>query len=294
MGMHIGHIALQVEDIDRSVEHASDTLGLNLRTGGGADGAALLSANEKHHELQLIPSSRAGMDHIGLEVETEAEIEAIKDRAVAAGGTVLSEEPEEPALRAALRIEGPADLVFEVYCGMEREPLSLDSVLRPAAQKLGHVTLFSDQKTEIEGFMTDAFGFRVSDRLGDHAVWMRCDPDHHSFAIGRVESGGTRLHHYAWELESWSSVLTYADRLAREGQQLLWGPGRHGPGFNIYTYLLDPAGAIVEAYADLLQIDNDEVYEAIDWSDEPRALNLWGPEAPAGFNDHGVPILGPS
>ena len=32
------------------------------------------------------------------------------------------------------------------------------------------------------------------------------------------------------------------------------GPGRHGPGRNLYTYLPDPTNIIVEAYADLLEV----------------------------------------
>ena len=175
---------------------------------------------------------------------------------------------------------------------MRREPLRIDTVLRPFARKLGHVNLLSDEKPELEHFILDALGFRVSDRLGDMVTWMRCDPDHHGIALART-SEGTRLHHYAWELESWSAMGRYADHIACSGQQFIWGPGRHGPGFNNFTYLVDPDGTIVETYCDLLRIYDEAAYEPIDWSKEPRALNLWGPLLPADWGEHGVPAITP-
>ncbi|HVO53852.1 MAG TPA: VOC family protein [Solirubrobacterales bacterium] len=289
--MHIGHVALQVTDLDESVRHAQETLGLRLTARGEAD--AFLTANEKRHELQLIAGTRNGLDHIGLEVEDASELEAVRDRSIAAGAEILSEKPLEPGFDAAIRVRGPASLVFEIYTGMERQPLALANVLLPIAQKLGHVTLFAEDKPELELFVLEALGFRVSDRWGDFATWMRCDPDHHGLAVGKT-TGANRLHHYAFELESWATVGAYADRVARSGQEFLWGPGRHGPGFNIFTYLADPAGAIVEAYTDLLRIDNDAAYQEIDWSQEERAMNLWGPAMPDDWDDLGIPILDPA
>jgi catechol-2,3-dioxygenase len=122
---------------------------------------------------------------------------------------------------------------------------------------------------------------------------MRCDPDHHGVAVG-ARSDGSHLHHYAFELEGWAAMAHYADHIARMGQQFLWGPGRHGPGFNQFTYLPDPDGAILEVYSDLLRIDNDAAYEPIDWSTEPRSMNLWGPQMPDGWNELGVPVLAPA
>jgi catechol-2,3-dioxygenase len=184
-------------------------------------------------------------------------------------------------------------VVFEIYVDMERQPLTIDTVLPPFARRLGHVNLLSEEKAELEQFILEVLGFRVSDRLGDVATWMRCDTDHHGIALAKA-SGRTRLHHHAWELESWSTLGHYADHVARSGQQFIWGPGRHGPGFNYFTYLLDPDGVVVEAYADLQRIYDDAAYKQIDWSTEPRALNLWGPMLPSDWGELGVPAIAPS
>lgn len=290
MGMHFGHVALQVQDLERSVSHAAKTLGLreSLRDGP----SVFLTANDKHHELQLAGTGIAGLDHIGLEVEERRELDELRDRVIASGARILSERPEEPGLAEALRCEGPEGVVFEIYLGMHRRPLSIGTVLRPFARKLGHVNLVSDEKPELERFILDVLGFRVSDRLGDVASWLRCDTDHHGIALARAGEG-TRLHHYAWELAGWSAMGHYADHVACSGKKFIWGPGRHGPGFNHFTYLVDPDGAIVEAYCDLLRIDDEAAYQPIDWSNEPRALNLWGPSLPADWGEHGVPALRP-
>lgn len=55
----------------------------------------------------------------------------------------------------------------------------------------------------------------------------------------------------------------------------------------------DVDGAIIEVYADLLQIHDERAYEPIDWSSEPRALNLWGPMPSEELLAAGVPILTP-
>ena len=89
--------------------------------------------------------------------------------------------------------------------------------------------------------------------------------------------------------ERWGS---YCDGLIGHGLTLKWGPVRHGPGFNLATYVPDPAGGLVEVYADLLQIVDDAGYFPYDWTSEPNALNLWGPPAPDDFLTYGLPTVG--
>ena len=92
----------------------------------------------------------------------------------------------------------------------------------------------------------------------------------------------------------WGAIERYADQLARLGKRLVWGPGRHGPGRNLYTYTADPDNAIVEAYADLLIISDESNYVPINWNASgDAALNLWGPPPPSDYRDYGTPVLPP-
>ena len=53
----------------------------------------------------------------------------------------------------------------------------------------------------------------------------------------------------------------------------MWGPGRHGPGNNIFIFITDPDENWIEISAELEVIyDRDTV----DWPQHPRTLNKWG------------------
>jgi catechol-2,3-dioxygenase len=286
MTMHIGHVALRVTDLERSVAHVRSVLGLRERA--RSDGQVLLSSNEKHHELQLIAADAPGVDHIGLEVEGAEELTDVRERALAAGAQVLDDVPEKAGIGDAVRFAGPAGMVYEVYDGMEREPLSIQTSLRPGIRKLGHLSFACENPAEVVAFWRDGLGLRISDQLGP-LTWMRCDSDHHGLAVAPRPQGNV-LHHYAWQIQDWGALGQYCDDIARDGLTLSWGPVRHGPGFNVAAYLPDPDGAIIEVYADLLQIDDDRAYQPVDWTGESRALNLWGPLPSEELLMAGVPL----
>lgn len=292
MRMHVGHIAMRVTDLAKSVDHARRTLGLRVTWESASE--VHLSANEKHHEIQFISAPVAGLDHVGLEVEDVDDLDVMRDRVIAAGARIITEHPVEEGISHSLRCVGPEGIVFELYSGMTRLPRTLETTIPALARKLGHATFFVEEKAQVERFLLDVLGFRVSDRDGSAVTWMRCDPDHHGIAVGQSPAGsGSRLHHYAFAVESLGEIGHYADHVARDGQHFLWGPGRHGPGFNIFTYLLDPEEAIVEVYSDLLRIDDESSYKAIDWSGYAHSMNLWGQDSPEGWSEIGIPLLSP-
>jgi catechol 2,3-dioxygenase len=289
MRMHIGHVALRVTDLERSVEHVESVLGLRVRT--RSDGKALLTSNEKHHELQLIAADSPGLDHVGLEVESAADLDDVRTRAIAAGAQLLDAPADAAGLGAAVRFSGPAGIVYEVYDGMERDPLSIHTYLRPGIRKFGHLTFLCEHPAEVVAFWRDGLGFRVSDEAGG-ITWMRCDADHHGLSVGPRPAGNV-LHHYAWQVQDVGALAQYCDDIARLGLTLDWGPVRHGPGFNLAAYVRDPDNAVIEVYADLLQIHDERAYERVDWTNEPRALNLWGPLPSEDLLMAGVPIIAP-
>ena len=163
----------------------------------------------------------------------------------------------------------------------------------PLARRLGHVSFAAPDCSDMRRFLTDVLDFRLTDTLGERVSWLRCDHEHHGIALVNAGTAST-LHHYAFQLENWGAIQRYCDGLALNGKSLVWGPGRHGPGRNLYSYLPDPDNAIVEAYADLLEIWDEGSYKPIDWSDRGEAaLNLWGPMPPPHWREYGVPILAP-
>src|SRR6185369_5739292 len=164
--------------------------------------------------------------------------------------------------------------------------------LAPGIRKLGHLTFFSPAAADLVAFWGEVLGLRVSD-TAENMTWMRCDADHHGLAVAATPDGPTLLHHHAWEVQDLSALGRYCDAIALQGLSLFWGPVRHGPGFNLATYLPDVGGGVIEVYADLLQIHDDSAYTPVDWSDEPRAMNLWGPPPGEDLLVAGLPVLAP-
>lgn len=142
--------------------------------------------------------------------------------------------------------------------------------------RLQHVVVASDRVAEMVGF-AEKLGFLVSDRVfdTDHdqtAVFLRSDTEHHSFAVFRARA--RRLDHYAFETKSWNDIRDWADYLATHKIPISWGPGRHGPGNNLFMMLTDPDGNALELSAEIEHMAEEQPTR--EWPHEQRTLNLWG------------------
>lgn len=91
--------------------------------------------------------------------------------------------------------------------------------------------------------------------MGDFFSFLRCGTDHHT--INLVGTGKNAHFHTAFELRDWSHMQTAADVLSLKGYKLLWGPGRHGIGHNLFTYHRGPNGLIAELFAEIDQMTSE-------------------------------------
>ncbi len=291
MKFHIGHVAIRTADLPGSAAHFEQTLGLTETASD--DRQILLTSNEKHHEMQVIAATSAGFDHVGLELENDDELDQATAKAIAAGATHLDGADSE-GLGRAVRLLGPGGIVYELYVGMKRTTREAAGyIAEPRVRRFGHLTFTCEDHEAVLAFWLDGLGFRVSDEA-DGLTWTRCDSNHHSLAVGpRPPGTGNFLHHHAWEVRDFAQLGRNCDLLAADGIRLQWGPVRHGPGFNFASYLGDLNGGVIEMYSDLLRIYDDENYTPVDWSDEPAALNLWGPPPAPEFFQAGLPVLAP-
>jgi hypothetical protein len=89
--------------------------------------------------------------------------------------------------------------------------------------------------------------------------------------------------------------------LKHHGITPLWGPGRHGPGNNTFSYFADPAGLVCEYTSDVAQVEEDQWLCRV-WRRVPELSDLWGTAGPpskqvrthmAGIADPGV-LAGPA
>jgi catechol 2,3-dioxygenase-like lactoylglutathione lyase family enzyme len=142
--------------------------------------------------------------------------------------------------------------------------------------RLQHFVCASTRLDEMLGFYRDVLGMQESDRVLEGkalaAVFLRSDPEHHSFAAFRAPD--SRADHHCYETRSWNDIRDWADRMARLSIPLWWGPGRHGPGNNLFFMIEDPDGHKVEFSAELERLPEGAPYRT--WPHEQRTLNLWG------------------
>jgi catechol 2,3-dioxygenase-like lactoylglutathione lyase family enzyme len=272
----MAHVALQVPDLDASVSWATTVMG--LRESERVDGVSYLTHGEHHHSLQYVAGERAALDHIALEArDAEALGEALR-RLRAAHVEILSERPQERGLGSALRFRAPAGHVVEIFAGMDGGQPSYTGCGIPP-RKFGHPMLTCPDTGPTRSMFEQLFDFRLSDDVGDGTlVFLRCSVDHHGLGL---QKGAPGLNHYAWGVESLATLGALGDVLARNGGRFIWGPGRHGAGNNLFTYHFDPAGCVVEYYADLYQVWDERTYRPGRWSlEDYRGQNLWGPRTP--------------
>lgn len=144
--------------------------------------------------------------------------------------------------------------------------------------RLQHVVYASDQVPAMVAFYHDVIGFAPIDIVRDGtqdltSVFLRCGPEHHSLAIFRAPR--RRLDHVCYDVDDWNQIRDWADRFADRRIPIQWGPGRHGPGNNLFFFINDPDGNWLEFSAELERV---EVPRATgQWVHEERTLNSWGP-----------------
>jgi catechol 2,3-dioxygenase-like lactoylglutathione lyase family enzyme len=278
MVTRIGHVALHVRDIDRSIGFFAAVLGLRVTLRDG--GRAYLTCNERHHELILIASRERGYDHVALEV---ADLERAEASLRAAGAQVLAYE-DEPGVEGALRAVVPGGHVVKLFTGMQHVPHPAGA---DGALKFEHVSLSLRDLAGIERLLVESLGFRLSDRVGRMLSWLHCNEHHHGVALSRFPV--SRLHHYAWAFADFESLGRIADRAAAAGARLIYGPGRHGPGNNHFIYFKDPDGFLIECCSELAQLGPGSRYQlGRKWT--VGQTNLWGPAPPPKFLLAGRPL----
>ena len=139
-----------------------------------------------------------------------------------------------------------------------------------------HLTLASRAPEAIEAFYAGKLGFGISDRVVNEegklmTVFMRGNHEHHNLACFFQDRQG--VDHHSYEAGEWDTIRDWSDHLAAKGIQLMWGPGRHGPGNNLFIFIVDPDGNWIEISAEL-EVVHDRPTKI--WPHEERTLNLWG------------------
>lgn len=201
----------------------------------------------------------------------ETELAALKQRVGQSGFPATSTVSSDPGGGRGVIVELPDGELLRFLAGSE-EVAPIEG--RDLPVKLTHI-VFNSVDAEASGQAAEqALGFHVSDRTKG-MVFVRCNDSHHSTAFARA--GFASLNHIAFEMTDIDAVMRGIGRLRDHGATPAWGPGRHGPGANVYAYYIAPFGPVIEFSTAVEKVPDDyRVGAPEDWTWPPNRIDQWG------------------
>jgi catechol 2,3-dioxygenase-like lactoylglutathione lyase family enzyme len=276
------HIGVRVPDLDTSVEHAEVVLGVEIVQ--REPGLARLALPGCRPCLVLMADEHPALDHIALLTDQDSLVEIV-ERACSRGLRIDDGRELGPD---SIRLHAPNGLAVEFAVGTPPPRNVNPRAIGPLIGSLDHVSLNARELDATVAFFIDVLGFSLTDSVGNKRHWLRCGPNHHTVALFE---GDDTLHHYAFETVNIGQLQRLGDLLATLHQNFVWGPGRHNLGANIFTYHLDPAGALLEVCSDMIQVPDEDRWVAQVWPGEGLASAvMWGSPPPGNFRELTIPI----
>jgi|SRR5579863_4021217 len=297
----LAHVGLWATDVAAQARFYRQVLGFDLRNtiSGTADqememedASAFLALGDEHHCLGLFndtrsilsngrtPFQRSRLHHISFELDTDAELAALAARLNMAGVELaLQERDGDPEEGDTLWFNDPDGNRIEISVTPD-DSLSVPPVekggrrakLRPHG--LQHLAIQTPHLESMVEFYTEALGFDISDWLLRERIWLRCNNDHHTITLIQ---GKMDIDHVGYSIFDGPEMLKWADYLSHHQTPVLWGPGRHGAGNDLFLRIADAEGGHIELSAELQQYyDHDVTTPPRLWHTRSMALNLWG------------------
>lgn len=271
----LGHLTLETVDLDRAVDYARDLNGLVVVDRNA--NSVHLASKIGQLSLTLDKGAGAAFRRLSFEVAPDADFRAFATILAAEGMRSEVRHDPFPGVAECLTLTEPDGTAIDLFKNWSFV-CDNQNVAGVGPLKIGHVALFVPNLRQKIEFYQHILGFRISDWIGDHFVFMRCNPDHHT--VNFFAGDALRLHHVAYELKDMVHIQNGCEALAMARIPLGWGPLRHGPGHNVAVYHRDPDDQVVEYYCELDQMKNEALgyFEPRPWHVErPQRPKVWAP-----------------
>lgn len=280
----LAHATIETPDLPRQIDYFQQVLGL---VSVGEDGdQAFLATPAGRLAVVLERGEVSRTTKLAFEVAPGTETAAMQQHLGALGLASDARSNALPGAHTSLTFADPKGTDIEIVTEWEVLPDTDAEARSISPLKLGHLAFIVPDPQATEAFYRDVLGFRTSDWIGDHFVFMRCNPDHHTVNFVRGD-GPPRMHHIAFELRDRSHMIDACDRLGEAQHDILWGPLRHGPGHNIASYHFTPDEQVVELYIEMDRVYDEErcYFEPRPWHEDalqqPKTwrredANMWG------------------
>ena len=271
-------IEIGVRDLHQSSEFYNKVWALEEVASEG-DCIHFRATGSEHHILTIRERPKPSLLGVHFSANDRAGVDTLQAKAKGYGVKVgdTMELPAGAGAGYGFRFFTPDGLPMSISCGSTQHP---DVVLdRSRPTKISHVVLNSAKTDDQVPFFVDVLGFKVSD--SSHMMeFLRCSADHHSIAVFR--NNGPSLNHVAYELPNIDGLMRGAGRLKKNGFDIEWGVGRHGPGSNVFSYFIEPNGFVAEYTTELDQLDDAThmPQDAEYWQKTVPVPDRWGTAGP--------------
>jgi catechol 2,3-dioxygenase-like lactoylglutathione lyase family enzyme len=286
----IGHATFETADLGRQLAYYTEVLGLAVVEKSAR--SAVLACPADHTSVVVQQGPQAGCVKLSLEL-APSDAGDITSQLTASGIKWSQKSDAQAGIAQTVCVTTPDGLNVDLI--QTATPSGARSLTGIAPAKLGHIAFKVQDVQKTVDFYVNVLGFRVSDWMGDFFAFLRCGPDHHT--VNLLRGPTPKMHHIAFEADNWDHIRRASDLLSLRDMPIIWGPGRHGIGHNIFIYHRDPDGQIIELYTELDKMSVEELgyFDPQPWHrDKPQVpkvwdpnlpSNVWGPPIPDGFRD---------
>ncbi|SDH84264.1 VOC family protein [Alteribacillus bidgolensis] len=276
---HLRHISLITPNLEEQVHFYEELWGLD-KVFEDEDNAHLRGAGPEHHILHLQRGERRGIHHIAFGmIDKQAVDQAavyLKEK-----GLQIVEPPgylDEIGGGYGLRFVDYENRCIELSAWVDIHTGFWSKKIDANPLFLNHIVLNTTDIHRTMEFFTEVLGFKVSDWSEDQMVFLRCNKNHHSIALNQADHAS--VNHIAYEVDGVDEVMRGISNIRKNGYQEIWGPGRHGPGNNIFCYFQDPGGFVMEYTCYLSTIEDEKTWRAQVWKRVPHLMDRWGTAGP--------------
>lgn len=277
-----GHVQLRVMDMEESVAHYVNYLGL-IESDRDDQGRVYLKGWDEKDWFSVVlrETDQPGMDFMGFKVDSVETLnrleQGLKDfgckvERIAAG--------ELNHCGERVRFDSPTGHMFELYAEKDRKGNGL-GLLNPhpwptdlkgmQVSRFDHCLLYGGDLDGTVKLFTEVLGFSETERVivdeeNDFQIgsFLSCGMKAHDIAFIRHEEDG-KLHHASFLLGTWEEVLKAADIIGMNKIPIDIGPTRHGITRGRTIYFFDPSGNRNETFCDSYDWYPD--HDVITWTE---------------------------